>query len=247
LLGYPDQCVRKTREAAALAREISHPFSLAIALACWSWAYQFCGNEEEVTAQAEALHALSTEQLFPFLVAWAKVVQGWSLAAQGLGEKGIAQLQSGLSEYRATGARLWVPYQLALLAEAYGKAARIEDGLAALDDALAAVNETGERWYEAELYRLKGTLMLQSQVQCAPGQVSEKAQVCFQKAIEIARNQQAKSPELRAVMSLARLLRDTGHRDEARALLAEIYNWFTEGFDTADLKDAKALLDELSA
>jgi predicted ATPase len=167
--------------------------------------------------------------------------RGWAMAQQGLNEEGIAQLREGLAASRATGAELLRPYHLCLLAEAWREADRLDDGLSALTEALAAADEHEIGYYEAEMYRLKGELLL-----TRDDLNSVEAQKCFQRAIEIAGGQSAKSLELRATMSLARLLRDTGRRDEARTMLADICNWFTEGFDTADLKDAKALLDELS-
>jgi predicted ATPase len=135
---------------------------------------------------------------------------------------------------------------LALLAEAHGKRGQIEEGLAVLTEALAVVSKLGEHNYEAELYRLKGTLTLQSEVRGPKSEVEREAEECFQKAIEIARQQSAKSLELRAVMSLSRLWQQQGKREEARQMLAEIYGWFTEGFDTADLQEAKTLLEELA-
>ena len=163
------------------------------------------------------------------------------MAEQGRNEEGIAQIQEGLAASRATGAELWRPYFLCLLAEACMETGRLDDGLSALTEALAAADEHENRSYEAEMHRLKGELLLRQNDSNAA-----EAQSCFERAIEIARKQSAKSLELRATMSLARLLAKQGRRDEARAMLADIYNWFTEGFDTADLKDAKALLDELS-
>ena len=136
-------------------------------------------------------------------------------------------------------------YFLALLAEAYGKVGQAEEGLVALAEALAVVHKMGGSGDEAELYRLKGTLTLQSKVQSPRSKVEKEAEECFQKAIEIARRQQAKSLELRAVMSLSRLWQKQGKKEDARKLLAEIYGWFTEGFDTKDLQEAKALLEEL--
>ena len=163
------------------------------------------------------------------------------MAAQGRNEEGLAQIQKGLAASGATGAELLRPYHLCLLAEVCGKTGLLDDGLSALTKALAAANEHENRHCEAEIHRLKGELLLKQDDSNAA-----EAQSCFQRAIEIARKQSAKSWELRASTSLARLLANQGRRDEARAMLAEIYNWFTEGFDTADLKDAKALLDELS-
>jgi predicted ATPase len=164
------------------------------------------------------------------------------MAEQGRNEEGIAQIQEGLVAYRATGAELWRPCYLCLLGEACMETGRLDDGLSALTEALAAADENEIRFYEAETHRLKGELLLRQN-----DSNTAEAQNCFQRAIEIARNQSAKSWELRATMSLARLLAKQGRRDEARKMLAEIYNWFTEGFNTADLKDAKALRDELSA
>ncbi len=175
------------------------------------------------------------------------------LAEQGQVQEGIAQIRQGLSTPQIARAGLDRPYNLALLAEAYGKVRQAKEGLTVLAEALAAVNNNGERLWEAELYRLKGELSLKSQQVKTSQDKSEvrslesEAEECFLKAIAIARQQQAKSLELRAVMSLSRLWQSHEKRDEARQILAEIYGWFTEGFDTVDLKDAKALLDELSS
>jgi predicted ATPase len=154
---------------------------------------------------------------------------------------GIAQICQGLAAFRATGTEAWRPYYLALLAEAQEKIGQAEEGLSMLAEALTLVAKTGERFYEAELHRLQGELLLQRAVPAAP-----QAEACFQQALAIARRQQAKSLELRAAMSLARLWQGQGKHAEARQLLAPIYNWFTEGFDTADLREAKGLLEALS-
>jgi predicted ATPase len=146
-----------------------------------------------------------------------------------------------LEANRATGQELNQSYGLAILAEAYGQAGRYEAGLTAVTEALMAVNNMEERWCEAELHRLQGELLLQ-----LSSDNHTEAESCYQKAITIAQNQSAKSWELRATTSLSRLQKQQGKREEARQLLSEIYGWFTEGFDTADLKDAKALLDELA-
>jgi predicted ATPase len=181
------------------------------------------------------------------------------MAEQGCNEEGIAQIQEGLAASRATGAELLRPYHLCLLAEACTETGRLDDGLSALTEALTAADEHEIRHYEPEMHRLKGELLLRRQAepngaeQTSPpvahrtvdSNIAE-AQSCFQRAIEIALKQSAKSLELRATTSLARLLATQGRRDEARTMLSEIYGWFTEGFDTADLKDAKALLEELN-
>jgi predicted ATPase len=169
--------------------------------------------------------------------------RGWALVEQGQGEEGIAQIRQGLTAYRATGAEMARPYFLTLLAEAHGKVGEAEQGLAALGEALAQVEQTGERWYEAGLYRLKGELLL---AQAGPKGKTEEVEQCFLQALAVARRQQAKSLELRAATSLARLWQQQGKHHEAHDTLSEIYGWFTEGFDTKDLQEAKALLDELS-
>jgi predicted ATPase len=213
--------------------------------------------------RAEAQIALSREQGFPFRVASGTVLKGWALSEQGYGEEGIAQLRQGIAGVRATGAEVATPHWLALLAEAYGRDGQNEEGLKIVGEALAIVDKNAERYYEAELYRLKGELLLaQSRrvgnahqpvsnagavpVGCAHPTGEGEAEECFLKAIDLARDQQAKSLELRAVMSLSRLWQQQGKQKEAHAMLANIYNWFTEGLDTKDLQDAKALLEELS-
>ncbi|HEV8717265.1 MAG TPA: hypothetical protein VGX03_31155 [Candidatus Binatia bacterium] len=195
---------------------------------------------------AEAGITLAREHGFPQWLGEGTVLQGWALAEQGQVEEGISQIRQGLVTHEAIGAGLLKSYFLALLAEAHGKAGQEEEGLTTLVEALTVVDKSGERFYEAELCRLKGELLLQSQVPGPKPQVEKEVEGCFLKAIEIARRQQAKSLDLRAVMSLARLWQRQGKQKEAHELLAEIYNWFTEGFDTKDLQEAKALLEELA-
>jgi predicted ATPase len=166
---------------------------------------------------------------------------GWVLVQQGEAQEGIEQINQGLIDLRVTGAEVLRPYFLALLAEAHGAMGQPETGLTMPTEALALVDTTGERWCEPELYRLKGALLLQ---QSSDNQA--RAEICFQQALAIAQNQQAKSWELRATTSLARLRQSQGKRDEARQVLGDVYGWFTEGFDTVDLQEAKALLDELA-
>jgi predicted ATPase len=161
--------------------------------------------------------------------------------------RGLARMRQGLTAYRATGAELGVPHFLAWLAEACGGAGQAEEGLHMLAEALSIVESQGQRWWEAELYRLQGELLLQqvgAGLKSAPTE-TEEAETCFRQALDVASHQEAKSLELRAAMSLARLWQQ-GKRTEARGLLAPIYGWFTEGFDTADLREAKALLETLS-
>jgi len=186
--------------------------------------------------------ALSTEHGFIFWLAVANIRHGWAMAERGCNQEAIAQIQEGLAAHRAAGAEVERPQDLSLLAEAYMKTGRLDDGLSALTEALAVADEREARVYDAETHRLKGELLLKQD----HSNVAE-AQSCFQRAVEIARNQSAKSLELRATTSLARFLAQQGRRDEAGAMLADIYDWFTEGFDTADLIDAKTLLEELNA
>jgi predicted ATPase/class 3 adenylate cyclase len=242
LLGYPDQALKRAHQALALAQVLTHPFSLAWAEAFLGVVYQLRREARATQDTAEGLIALSAEHGFPGWLGWGTPVRGWAIAEHGRYEEGIAEIQKGLAMSRAIGAELARPYFLCLLAEACRETGHLDDGLSALTEALAAADEREERTYEAEIHRLKGELLLRQS-----GANAEEAQSCFERAIEVARRQSGRSFELRATMSLARLLDKQGRRDEARAMLAEIYGWFTEGFDTADLKEAKALLDELNA
>ncbi len=245
LLGYPDQARKRSREAFAMAQELSHPFSLAFALVHVLYVHRFSHEVKATEERARELTALSTEHGFPITLAAGAAHLGWSLAEQGLGEEGIAQIRQAINTWRATGSTLFYqPFLLGMLAEACGKVGLSEDGLSVLAEALAIADKTGERFWESELYRLKGELTLQSQFQGARFKVRDEAEGCFRKAIEIARRQSAKSLELRAVMSLSRLWWHHDNKSEARERLAEIYGWFTEGFDTADLKAAKVLLKD---
>jgi TOMM system kinase/cyclase fusion protein len=241
LLGYPDQALQRSREVLALAQQLSHPHSLVFALYCAGRVHQFRREGPAALERAEALIAFAREQALPHWVASGTILRGWALAAQGQVEEGIAHMHQGLSGRRATGAELGRPYYLAQLAEAYGEGGQAEEGLHVLAEVLAVVNQQGERWGEAELYRLKGELLL-----ARSAEHHVEAETCFHQALDIARHQQAKSLELRAAMSLSRLWQQQGKRTEARELLAPIYDWFTEGLDTADLQEAKALLDTLA-
>jgi predicted ATPase len=240
-LGYPDQAHTRISEALTLAQKLAHPYSLALALDYGAMLYQFRHDRHRAQASTEAAMTLCTEQGFAYYLAWGAIINGWALAAQQQGEEGVAQMRHGLAAIQATGAALRQPYYRGLLAEACGTVGQVEDGLTILAEVLAEVHRTGERWWEAELYRLKGELVLQQ----AAGR-GDEAETCFRQALDVAHRQQAKSLELRAAMSLSRLWQRQGKRAEARELLAPIYGWFTEGFDTADLQEAKGLLDELS-
>jgi predicted ATPase len=246
MLGYADSAFKLTQEALSLAQELPHPHILA-------YAFSFAGliyhhhRERQLTQQCgEALITISTEQGFPQNLAAGTLLRNSVLDEQAHGAQAIAQMRQGLAAWRATRAELWQPFWLALLAETYGKAGQAEEGLGAVAEALAVVDKTGECWWEAELLRVKGELLLQSCIQRLEPEMRLEAVESFHNAISIARRQSAKSLELRATTSLARILRNTNRCDEGRTMLAGIYNWFTEGFDTADLKEAKALLDELA-
>jgi predicted ATPase len=241
LLGYPDQALASSQAALTLAQQLAHPFSLTLALD-WAAKLHHLRREAPLTqAHAEAAMTIATDQGFPQQLAEATLRQGWALAACGHGEEGITQLQQGLAAYRATGAVGDRPYYLALLAEALAKVGQTTAGLEALTEALAMLAKSRARWWESELHRLRGELLLQHAV-AQPGE----AEACSQQALTVTHRQQAKSLELRAAMSLARLWQGQGKRTEAHQLLAEVYGWFTEGFDTADLQVAKVLLAELS-
>jgi predicted ATPase/class 3 adenylate cyclase len=239
LLGYPDQALQRSHEALTLAQELTRPFSLAYALAFAAWVHQFRREGQATHARAEALCALAREQGFAFFLATGTMHRGWALAEQGQSIAGMVQIHEGLAAYRATGAEVDRAYFLALLAEVYRQGKQDDEGLTVLEEALALVDQHASVMWEAELHRLKGELLLARSIE---NQV--EAEACFHEALEIARRQQAKSLELRAAMSLSRLWQHQGKTEQARQLLAEVYAWFTEGFDTADLKEAKALLEQ---
>jgi predicted ATPase len=255
-LGYLDQALIMSRQALTMAQDLAHPFSLAAALDYAAMLHQFRREGVAVHEQAEAALALCTKQGFTYYLAWATFMQGWAAVEQGQGEEGIAQMRRGLAALRATGAALRLPYYLARLAEACGHTGQAAEGLALLAEALAQAYNTGERWWEAELHRLQGELLLLSRVrypkfEALPSDsglrtVDSEVEQCFHQALTIARRQRAKSLELRAAMSLARLWQHQDRRAAAHALLAPVYYWFTEGFDTPDLQEAKALLDRLA-
>jgi len=244
-LGYPDQAVKRIQEAYRLAQELSHPYSLAYASSQSAFLHQLRREGQATQEQAELVISLSLDQGFPFWSAYVTILRGWARSDQGQEEEGITEMRQGLTAWRTVGAEAVRSHHLALLAESYGKVGQVDDGLAAVAEALNHMNKTGERFYEAEVYRIKGTLTLQLKVESGEWKV-EEAEACFLKAIAIAQKQQAKSLELRATMSLARLWQQQGKQQEARQMLAEIYGWFTEGFDTKDLQEAKTLIEELS-
>jgi predicted ATPase len=265
LLGYPDHAAKCSHEALSLAEELSHPFNLVYAQYFAAVLYQLCREGPTAQQWTEAEISLCRKQGFTQMLAMGTSLRGWALAEQEQREEGIAQLRQGLAAFRATGAELWRPYYLALLAEALEKSGQLAVGMTTIEEALAIVNKNGERLYEAELYRIKGELLLAQEgfrpqaeglrekakeegVRLQAEDLREKtgeAEGCFLRAIEIARKQQAKSLELRAVTSLSCLWQQLGKVKQAHTMLSEIYHWFTEGFETTDLREAKTLLEEL--
>ena len=238
-LGFPDQAQAQSNAAIAEARRLAHPLSLTTSLSMASILHWLVGDNAALDELAEELVAVAAEQDFAQFRASGTLCRGWVKVKNGDVAEGISLLRSGSAAYTATGSVIWMPQNISQLACAYEIAGQIEEAVAQLDDALQIVEKTGERWLQAELHRHKGQLLLRQ------GH-TETAEALYRKALSIAREQEAKLWELRAVMSLARLQRDQGRRAEARDLLAPVYGWFTEGFDTPDLKDAKALLDQLA-
>jgi predicted ATPase len=241
MLGYPDQSLRRSHAALTLAQELSHPPSLAAVLFYVAFIHCYRREAHATQERAEAAMALASEQGFPQWLTGGTILRGWALAMLGQAEEGLAQIRQALAAWRAMGAGMAVSHWLVLLAEAYSKTGHAEEGLRLLAEALAHVDSSGERYHAAEVYWLKGELLLQ---QASPDEA--QAETCLHQALDIARRQEAKAYELRAAASLARLWQRQGKRAEAHQLLADIYGWFTEGFDTADLQEAKALLEVLA-
>jgi class 3 adenylate cyclase/predicted ATPase len=241
-LGYLKQAVTKVEQALTLAQNLAHPFSLASAWHCAAEVHRQRGEAQASLECAERELELAREQGFPLWIALAQIYRGWALARLGQFEEALATIPKGIAGYRATGAEMAVPRFLVLLADAYGQAGQVDEGLRVSAEALAIMHRDGDRDSEAtELHRIRGELLLAGSTDH-----QDEAEASLRRAVDIARGHQAKSPELRATMSLVRLLEKRGDRREARAMLAAIYGWFTEGFDTADLREGKALLDELS-
>jgi predicted ATPase/class 3 adenylate cyclase len=240
LLGYPAQALTRLHDALVLAHELSHPISLAFARCLAATVSQLRRDVPAAYEHAEAAVTLSTEQAFTQWAAMGTILRGWALAMQEQGEAGMAQVRQGIAAWRTTGAALLVPWFCTLLAEVSAHLGYTENGLQALIEACTLVEQHEERFWEAEVYRLRGVLLLRQ-----PEAPQAEVEAWLQRALDVARRQEAKSLELRAAISLGRLWQQQGKRDEARALLAPIYGWFTEGFDTADLQEAKTLLEEL--
>jgi predicted ATPase len=241
MLGYPHQARERSREAVALGGELGHPTSRALALYFDATVRQYRREALAVRENAEATSAIGSEHGLSLWLANGLVMQGWALADQGECDRGVAMLRQGLSDWVATGAETHRTYFLGLLAEALGRGGRIEEGLDVLNEALTMMHGTGTVFHGAELHRLRGEFLLRREADEAAG---HEAEACFRQALAIARQQQAKSLELRAAMSLTRLYQKQNRQAEVRPMLAECYDWFTEGFDTPDLQEAKALLEK---
>jgi predicted ATPase len=240
-LGYPEAALVDADHALKNARDISQATTLMVALNGTTLARTFCGDYAEANARVNELVNLADEKGALLWKAWGLMNQGWLMALTGKPANAVQMTTSAITAYRSTGATLFMPLYLSTLARAYAELNRFDDAWGRIGEAITAVETTKETWHEAEVNRIAGEIALKSLQPDAA-----KAQAYFERALQIARRQQAKSWELRAAMSMARLWRDQGKRDEARDLLAPVYGWFTEGFNTRDLKEAKALLDALS-
>ena len=242
LLGYPEAARVDADETLKIAREIGQAATLMYALQATSLTHIQCGNWAEANERVDELVALADEKGALFWKALGMMGQGGLLVLTGKAADAVHMITSGIAAHRSTGATLYVPLHLSYLARAYAALGQLDDAWRCIGEAMTAVETTKESWCEADIHRIAGEIALKS-----PKLDAAKAEAYFERALAVARQQQAKSWELRAAMSMARLWRDQGKRDEARDLLAPVYGWFTEGFDTLDLKEAKALLEELAA
>jgi predicted ATPase len=242
LLGYPEAALADTERALRDAREIGQAVTLMYALTHVAKTYFHCGDYAAASAQADELFALADEKGALFWKYAGMVNKGYVLAMTGETSDAIQMFTSGIAGDRSTGSRIWVPLYSSYLARAHAELGQYEQARHGVSEAMAAVETTKERWCEGEINRIAGEIALM-----LPEADAKQAEAYFERALAIARAQQAKSWELRAAMSMARLWRDQGKRQQAHDLLVPVYGWFTEGFDTLDLKEAKALLEQLRA
>lgn len=240
LLGYPDRAYARMQEMLAMTRRLDRPFDMLISVDFALDLEHSLRRPEAVSALAAEYTALTTKHPYPHCVAYEMVFRGWALAEGGAVGEGIALLQQGIAALRTMGVILFWPQVLKLLIAAYGLARQYAQGAALATETLAFLDETGEHYWSAELHRLKGELLL------AQGASAEEVEACFQQALILARRQAAKSLELRAAVSIARLWQTQGRQAEAHALVAEVYRWFSEGFATVDLQEARSLIEELA-
>ena len=242
ILGYPDAALADAGRALTDAREIGEAATLMYALAHAPWTHTWCGNYAATNAEADELAALAHEKGSLFWSAHGMVNQGCVLALTGKASDACEMITSGISAFCSTAATAWLPLHLYYLASAYAEVGKFANAWRCIGEAITAVVTTKERWFEAEIHRTGGEIALME-----PKPDAAEAEACFERALAVARAQQAKSWELRAAMSMARLWRNQGRPQQARELLDPVYGWFTEGFDTRDLKEAKDLLEELAA
>jgi predicted ATPase len=240
LLGYPEAALRDVHDALKNAREMGQAATLMHALACATLPYLHCGNHALAAARAQETVAVAEEKGASFWKAHGMMIQGTVLALTGRASDATEMLFSGIAAYWTTGATAFLPLYLPHLAHAHAELGQFEEAWRCIGETMTAAETTKEKWYEAEIHRTAGEIALMS-----PERDAAKAEAYFERALAIGRAQKAKSLELRAAMSMARLWRDQGKRQQAHDLLAPVYGWFTEGFDTLDLKQAKALLGEL--
>jgi predicted ATPase len=245
-LGYPDRALQNSHQAVAGAQALNHANTLGYVLAHACLVYQFRKDVESVAASVEALVLLCQQHGLPLWQGVATSVEGWVMVERGQPEAGVARIRQGFDDLLATGSRLFLPHHAVWLAEGYAALGQITEALNVITDALEFVRQTNGRWWEAELYRFKGELLLEGEGGTLGVKDEAAAEACFLNAIEVARRQEAKSLELRATVSLARLWQAQGKKEEANQMLAEVYGWFTEGFETVDLREARALLEAFS-
>jgi predicted ATPase len=242
VLGYPEAALADADNTLKIARDIGQVGTLMYALVLTSYTLIHCGNYAAASMQTDELGELAEEKGSPFWLAFGRMNRGCLWALTGKPSDGAQMLSNAINAHRSTGAKHFLPWYLSILSSAYSELGQFDDAWRCVGEATTAVETTKERWCEAEVNRVAGEIALMS-----PEHDIGKAEASFERALDIARQQQAKSWELRAAMSMARLWRDQGKMQQARELLAPVYGWFTEGFDTRDLKEAKALLEELAA
>jgi predicted ATPase len=241
-LGHPKAALEDAEIAVKNAREIDQAATLMYALSNATWSHIYCGNYETAMALVQELLPLAQEKRAAYWTAFAMINQGCLWTLTGSVSNGVSTLSSGIAAWRSTGANIWTPFFVSQLARAYAQLGNFQEASCCINEAIQAVKTTKEEWCEADILRIAGKISLIS-----PERDAVKAEEYFERALAVARQQQAKSWELRAAMSLARLWREQGKSQQARELLAQVYGWFTEGFDTRDLKEAKALLDALAS
>ena len=240
-LGYPETALTDADHALEDARKIGQAATMMVALACTAWTRRLCRRYAAAGSLADELVALADEKGGAYWKALGTMMQGDLLALTGKASVAVQKIASGVTAQRSTGATVLIPSYLSFLARAYAGLGRFDDAWRYIDEATTAMETTKERMFEPEIRRIAGEIALLS-----PQRDAAKAEAYFERALAVARQQQAKSWELRAAMSLARLWRDQGKPQQARELLAPVYGWFTEGFDTRDLKEAKVLLEQLA-